>query len=242
MRAMEEGHPFHSDYFLVLDRLYDIMPQRLAKWKKQKSTGVSKLFDRKGKKAQAFWVERLTAAYDISCALSYLHGMNVIYRDLKPDNVGFDVRGDVKIFDFGLAKEIVPSQMLDDGTYKLTGDTGSLRYMAPEVSLGKTYNETCDTFSFAILAWQMFAIETPYEGYGVSMFHKSVIKGGARPKINPKWGPEISSFLQRAFVDNPKRPSMNDACDLLRDEINKLSDEEITDILDASRKSRLSAT
>jgi serine/threonine protein kinase len=57
---------------------------------------------------------------------------SIIYRDLKPDNVGFDVRGDVKIFDFGLAKEIDPRQMDAEGTYKLTADTGSLRYMAPE--------------------------------------------------------------------------------------------------------------
>jgi serine/threonine protein kinase len=57
---------------------------------------------------------------------------SIIYRDLKPDNIGFDVRGDVKIFDFGLAKEINPKKKLDDGTYNLTADTGSLRYMAPE--------------------------------------------------------------------------------------------------------------
>jgi serine/threonine protein kinase len=57
---------------------------------------------------------------------------SIIYRDLKPDNVGFDVRGDVKIFDFGLAKELDLSKKLDDGTYNLTADTGSLRYMAPE--------------------------------------------------------------------------------------------------------------
>jgi hypothetical protein len=63
-----------------------------------------------------------------------------------------------------------------------------------------------------------------------------------RPKIDEKWGPSICEFLRKAFVANPKRPAMNDACDMLRDEINKLSDEEITDILDASRKSQLSAS
>ena len=57
----------------------------------------------------------------------------------------------------GLAKEVDPAKKLEDGTYKLTGDTGSLRYMAPEVSLGKPYNDTVDTFSFAILCWQMLA-------------------------------------------------------------------------------------
>lgn len=50
---------------------------------------------------------------------------------LLPSRSQFDVRGDVKIFDFGLAKELDPKKMLDDGTYNLTADTGSLRYMAP---------------------------------------------------------------------------------------------------------------
>ena len=75
MRAMEESDPFHSKFFLVLDRLFDIMPQRLKKWKSRKSNGFKKLLDMKGKKKQAFWVERLTVAYDIACALSYLHGL-----------------------------------------------------------------------------------------------------------------------------------------------------------------------
>ena len=165
---------------------------------------------------------------------------SVIYRDLKPDNIGFDVRGDVKIFDLGLAKEIDPKTKLEDGTYKLTADTGSLRYMAPEVALGKTYNDTCDTFSFAILCWQMFSLETPYEGFNVKMFERSVIKGGARPKIDEKWNDTIKTFLRDSFVDNPKRPSMAEACELLRNEINNLTDEEITDILDVSGKSNLS--
>lgn len=54
-----------------------------------------------------------------------------MYRDLKPDNIGFDVRGDLKLFDFGLSRQL-PPQRLTDGTYRMTGDTGSPRYMAPE--------------------------------------------------------------------------------------------------------------
>lgn len=87
----------------------------------------------------------------------------------------------------------------------------------------------------------MFAIETPFQGYNVAMFEKSVIKGGRRPKIDDKWGESICSFLAASFVDNPKRPTMLDVCELLRDEINNLSDEEITDMLDTSRKSQMSA-
>ena len=51
-----------------------------------------------------------------------------MYRDLKPSNVGFDVRNDPKLFDFGLATEFRPDE-LEKGTYKLTGDTGTIRYM-----------------------------------------------------------------------------------------------------------------
>jgi hypothetical protein len=87
----------------------------------------------------------------------------------------------------------------------------------------------------------MFAVETPYEGYKLKMFEKNVIKGGGRPKVDDKWGEAICSFLGASFVANPNRPSMLDVCELLRDEINNFSDEEITDILDTSRKSQMSA-
>jgi serine/threonine protein kinase len=47
-----------------------------------------------------------------------------------------------------LSKEISESLAVGDGTYKLTGDTGTPRYMAPEVALEKPYNMTCDVVSF----------------------------------------------------------------------------------------------
>ena len=43
----------------------------------------------------------------------------------KPDNIGFDVRGDVKIFDFGLAREFPPDGVMVNGTYLMSGKTGT---------------------------------------------------------------------------------------------------------------------
>lgn len=73
MRAMFNEDHFSPGFFIVLDRLYDIMPFRLKKWKKQKGGAMKKIFQ--GKKSHAFWSERMTVAYDIAHALSYMHGL-----------------------------------------------------------------------------------------------------------------------------------------------------------------------
>lgn len=77
MRAMDDANPFTSGFFVLLDKLYDIMPSKLKKWKKQDGGGLKKMF--KSKKAKnALYLERLVVAYDLACALSYLHGMRYV--------------------------------------------------------------------------------------------------------------------------------------------------------------------
>lgn len=150
--------------------------------------------------------------------------------------------GDVKIFDFGLAKEFDPTKQDANGFYKMTGDTGSPRYMAPEVALEKPYDERVDVYSFCILLWQMLQLETPFEGYSMSMFNKKVVQGGFRPKCEPKWPAAIIDLLHRAWGDASKRPSMSDVASTLRNEISEHTDlsDSGRDILDASRKSEAS--
>ncbi|GKZ00660.1 hypothetical protein MPSEU_001018200 [Mayamaea pseudoterrestris] len=239
MRAVGSGSPVSTTYFVVLDRLYDTLSVRLNKWRQRKFTGIKRLLDRKGKKELAFWLERVTVAYDLTVALKHLHDMHIMYRDVKPDNIGFDVRGDVKIFDFGLAKEFDPDKSTD-GLYNLTGDTGSPRYMAIEVALNKPYNEKVDVYSMAILCWQMFSMETPFEGYTVRMFNKKIVEGGHRPKCEATWPVEIQNMLRQGWCESKDRLSMEEFSNVLRDEINKNSDEEVCDIMDASRKSEMS--
>lgn len=70
------------------------------------------------------------------------------------------MRGDVKLFDFGLSFEITEEYSSVNGLYELSGNTGSMRYMAPEVALGNPYNHKVDVYSYGILFWQVrsFAI------------------------------------------------------------------------------------
>ena len=140
----------------------------------------------------------------------------------------------------GLAREFNPANSDADGNYKFTGDTGSPRYMATEVALGQPYNEKCDVYSFSILLWQILAMETPFEGYSMGMFQRKVTKGGTRPGPDPKWPQEISDILRRGWGPSKNRPSMEDMVDTLREEVNKNADEEVNEIMDASRKSEMS--
>ncbi|PKI45435.1 hypothetical protein CRG98_034240 [Punica granatum] len=94
-------------------------------------------------------------ALDIARGMNYLHRHKppIIHRDLTPSNVLQDEAGHLKVTDFGLSKI---GEERDERGYKMTGGTGSYRYMAPEVYRRETYGKSVDVFSFAIIVHEMF--------------------------------------------------------------------------------------
>ena len=133
---------------------------------------------------------------------------------------------------------------LADGTYQMSGKTGSLRYMAPEVAKEQPYNETVDVYSLAIMAWQIFEMDTPFKGYSIAMHNNLVVEKGGRPKLNQKWGKAICQWLGDAWkVKISKRPSMKASTRVLREQISVLQDEtEDATNLDASSRTAASAS
>jgi len=243
MRAVSTIDPYRDNYFIVLDRLYDTLTDRLAAWKesKKKTNGFHRLRDLKGDKKKALWIDRVLVAHDICSALRYLHGNNIVYRDLKPDNIGFDVRGDVKIFDFGLAKELVGEDQVDGEVYKLSGNTGSLRYMAPEVAKEMPYNTSVDVYSFSILLWQICSLEIPFAGCNVKSHAKRVVQGGLRPDINQSWSKPLKNLMTTGWSEEmTERPNCCQIMDVLRCEVNPFLGETEVNALDQSNRTAAS--
>ena len=91
------------------------------------------------------------------------------------------------MFDFGLAKSLRDDRLSYCDYYKLTANVGSIPYMAPEVALGKPYNEKCDVFSFGILLYEIISLKPPFSKAIKENYRTIVSKGGKRPRIKTKW-------------------------------------------------------
>ena len=131
----------------------------------------------------------------------------VALTDLKPDNIGFTEDGTLKLFDFGLST-CVQTRTFSNEAYNMTGYTGSLRYMAPEVALREPYGEKVDVYSFAIMLWQMATDTLPFTGLGKTAFMEDVVRGDQRPKIDRSWPEGFSKLLSNCWHRDPEqRPS-----------------------------------
>lgn len=213
MRAISNVEFCQDKYFIMLDRLYDTLNDRLITWKnrKKKTNGLHIIRDRKVNEKKELWKERILVAQNVCSALAYLHHHRIVYRDLKPENIGFDFKGDVKLFDFGLAKELTDEK--NKVGHFLSGRTGSLRYMAPEVAKEEPYNETVDVYSFSILLWQICSLKTPFADNNVETHYESVIQGDDRPDINSTWPTLLSTLMTKGWsIAIEERPDCNYIC------------------------------
>lgn len=60
--------------------------------------------------------------------------------------------------------------------YEMTGYTGSLRYMAPEVAVNQPYDESVDVYSLSLVLWEIASLERPYKGYNKNKFFDRVVR------------------------------------------------------------------
>lgn len=232
MRGTANTDPQVGNYFVLLDRLMYTLEKKFNIWRtvilNNSGYWLGPLFGYCCSKTQHLfttWVQRMEVLLALTNAIQYLHSHKIVYRDLKPDNIGFDNTDELKVFDFGLAKNYDSPNIdrAENGLYHLTGNTGSLRYMAPEVALGLPYNHTVDTFSFGILFWQVCTLTTPFAGFSTKIHAKRVVRGNHRPKTDPTWPLAWVNLMDDCWSsDIFRRPSFDYISSIIQQQVDDL--------------------
>lgn len=88
--------------------------------------------------------------------MNFLHSKDVIYRDLKPENVLIDTHGYIRITDFGLSKMQVKSD------HDAISMCGTPEYLAPEILLKKGYGKSVDWWTLGCIIIEMFTGYPPF--------------------------------------------------------------------------------
>lgn len=155
----------NESFFLVLDRLDETLYDRLEQLKVYK-TDCEDVLDR---------LE--STAIGLVRGMEYLHNHSIMFRDLTPRNIGFDARGTLKLFDFGLACY---------STEKRRTVVGTFRHVAPEVILKKGYDLSRDVYSFGIVLYQMYSLELKFvpQLSRKQDFVECAMKRGGRPSLS----------------------------------------------------------
>ncbi|KAI5647769.1 hypothetical protein M9H77_33774 [Catharanthus roseus] len=161
----------------------------------------------------------LKVAIDVSKGMNYLHQNNIIHRDLKAANLLMDENEVVKVADFGVAR--VKAQ-----TGVMTAETGTYRWMAPEVIEHKPYDHKADVFSFGIVVWELLTGKLPYEYLTPLQAAIGVVQKGLRPTIPKHTLPKLAELLERCWQhDSTLRPDFSEIIEILQQISKEVVDE-----------------
>lgn len=152
----------------------------------------------------------LKVAIDVSKGMNYLHQNNIIHRDLKTANLLMDENEVVKVADFGVARVQAQSGVM-------TAETGTYRWMAPEVIEHRPYDHKADVFSFGIVMWELLTGQLPYSSLTPLQAAVGVVQKDLRPLIPKNSHPRLAELLERCWQQDPtQRPDFSEIIEILQ--------------------------
>jgi serine/threonine protein kinase len=156
--------------------------------------------------------ETLDIAQQIADGLGEAHRRRILHRDIKPANILITPRGQVKILDFGLAKEVAAHDSTDATTAAgLTSDLdvvmGTVAYMSPEQALGKVLDTRSDLFSFGIVLYEMLAGRLPFGGSTQTAHIDAILHEDPPPigRFNDRVPESLQRLVRRMLEKDPDR-------------------------------------
>ncbi|KAJ8011704.1 hypothetical protein DPEC_G00061010 [Dallia pectoralis] len=141
----------------------------------------------------------MTWAMEIAKGMHYLHSeapIKVIHRDLKSRNVVVTTDRVLKICDFGASK-------FQSHTTHMTV-VGTFPWMAPEVIQSLPVSETCDTYSYGVVLWEMLTREVPFKGFEGLQVAWLVVEKQERLTIPTSCPPSFADLMRKCWQADPK--------------------------------------
>ncbi|PYQ29783.1 MAG: hypothetical protein DMF56_08625 [Acidobacteria bacterium] len=136
--------------------------------------------------------------------LQAAHEQGIIHRDIKPQNVLIDAKGEVKLMDFGIARMAEASEtaaMTQQGLI-----VGTPHYMSPEQVQGKQLDARSDVYSMGVLMYEMLVGRRPFESSSLTGVLTAHITEKAKPPIDvrPDIGRAVNAIVMKCLAKDPK--------------------------------------
>ncbi|KAK7399061.1 hypothetical protein VNO78_10236 [Psophocarpus tetragonolobus] len=135
-------------------------------------------------------------ALDVARGMAYVHGLGLIHRDLKSDNLLIFGDKSIKIADFGVAR-------IEVQTEGMTPETGTYRWMAPEMIQHRPYTQKVDVYSFGIVLWELITGMLPFQNMTAVQAAFAVVNKNVRPIIPNDCLPVLRDIMTRCWDPNP---------------------------------------
>ena len=138
-------------------------------------------------------------ASQVCQALSVAHALDIVHRDIKPQNIMVQPDGNVKVMDFGIARA------KNSVNGKTSSVLGTAHYISPEQAQGKDLTQTSDIYSLGVVMYEACTGKLPFDGPdAISVATKQVQETPVAPReINPEVDPTLEAIILKAMAKDP---------------------------------------